>query len=254
MSRHLLALALLLACVPTLAAPPTEAELAAADAKVAEGQAVAQQGDEAGALRLYGEAVRLAQNAEMAHKLGHLYEGRTQLPDHQARALEWFLYAAELKQPDAMHHVGERYLEGKGGLARDFGKGLALMQASASAGYEPAFGVASRIRKQQDDKARCLLVALRRHGMRDAPFSSGKLFQILSGEGREAAGDVYRISGLDDGFGASLATLDVRGFKGASYNEIGGRAIYTDVYESGPASPDGERLAMRLRGECGLAE
>ena len=87
----------------TEAAPPTEAERAAADAKVAEGLAAAKQGDEATALRLYGEAVRLAQNAEMAHKLGHLYEARAQMPDHEARALEWFLYAAELKQPDATY-------------------------------------------------------------------------------------------------------------------------------------------------------
>lgn len=245
------AVLLLTGLAPALAAAPTPAEIDAAEARFAEGQAAAQRGDEATAMRLIGEAARLAQNGELAHRLGHLYEGRTGLPNHQAEALSWFQYAAELKQADAMHHVGMRYIEGSGGLARDVRKGVALMEASADAGYQPAFGVASRFRDAQDQKARCLLSALRTAGMRDVPFGQ-KLIQIRAGEGRSASGDVYELSGFSGQFGASLAALDVKGFTSAEYLVIDGRGIYSDVY--GDAAPSGEaqRLAASLRAQCAV--
>ena len=254
MNRFPFALALLLACVCAMAAPPSDADLAAAKAKLAEGQAAAERGDEATAMGLVGEAARLAQSGEIAHKLGHFYEGKTELPGHEAEALKWFLYAVDLRQADAMHHVGKRYLEGSGGLQRDVGKGLELMQASADAGYEPAYGVAHRFREEQDGKARCLLAALRGYDMREVVFGAHRFYQINAGQGSDTSGDTYEVEGFSNGFGSTLASLSVDGFDGVHINEVEGRELYTDLYTSRPASADALRLAARLREKCGVSE
>lgn len=247
-----LALAFALACAPASAATPTEAEIAAIQAKLAEGQAAHERGDMATTLARVGEAAMLDSSGEIAHKLGHMLEGMQDLAYHEAEALKWFMVAADRRQADAMHHVGVRYLEGDGGLKRDVGKGLELIDASADAGYHPAYGIAARFRKEQDDKARCALSELRQHRMREVVFGETRFFRITEGLDEHAAGDTFGVEGFSDDFGAALAQVTVDGFSGASYTDVDGTRFYSGDYTPRPASADAKQLAAQVRATCGL--
>lgn len=235
----------LLAAAPVLAEEPTAAERAAADALVAEAAKAIERGEIEGGLRQYGEAVRMVRNGDAAHRLGHLYEGQTAVPGHAAEALKWFQYAAELRHPDAMHHVGRHYLDGTGGLPRDFSKGYSLMQAASDGDYWPATEVIVELRRAKEAAEKCLVQALSDAGMDRSAFGGVRYFRVTGGEGADISGDTFAL-----GRYGARARLTVDGFApSSSDNGIPGIAL--GAYSSRPASADAERFAAQLRRQCG---
>jgi len=254
----LLALALSLSIAPALAADvPSEAVQADVKQKVEAAQAAATAGDMPTALRLLGEATETADSGEMAHKLGHLYENSPAVPDHEAYALKWFLYAVERKDVESMHHVGLRYIEGSGGLPRDEAKGLSLMNASAKGDYAEAEHYMRAWHADQDTKGSCLLSTLRGYAMREVVFGQRRFYDFSDGNGDSGGGDTYEIRGLRayNSFGDSLepASLEVDGFAHVGYTEANGSHFYHDYYDARPPSSAARQRAAQVRAKCGLA-
>ena len=104
----------------------------------------------------YVEAVRLAvrigtvsRNAALLHRMGHFLEsGTPELPKDEPEAVRVFGLAAELGDAESQHHVGMRYMEGRG-LPLDQARGIALLRQSAAQGYARAEMEVRRIDRMQ---------------------------------------------------------------------------------------------------------
>lgn len=258
--RHLSIALLVAACtaLPAWADAPSETDRARAQALMAEGTAAAERSDAATALRLFGEATHLLRDADRAHQLGHLYERQRELPDRETQANRWFTFAAELGHAESMEHMGERYVYGRNGIARDVNRGIELLIAAEKAadsdndGPEVG-GVLSRFRKEQEDKARCMLAALRERGMDEAPFSAGTLYDVHDGEGADASGDAFEVGGLQQ-WGTNAASLEVNGFDGRSGSYHRDTFIASGTYTATTPSRAGRDLARAVRERCGVDE
>lgn len=234
----------LFTAAPLLAQTPTAADIAAADAKVAEAARAIERGEVEAGLRQYGEAVRMVRSGDAAHRLGHLYEGQTAVPGNAAEALKWFQYAAELRHPDAMHHVGRHYLDGTGGLARNFNEGYSLMQAASEGGYRPATEVIVEMDRAKNAAENCLVQALSDAGMERSAFGGVRYYRVTEGAGANISGDTFAL-----GRYGARARLTVDGFApSSSDNGIPGIAL--GAYSSRPPSPAAQRLAAELRRQC----
>lgn len=256
---RLLALVLSLAIAPAFAADTPDAIDPAVQKKLDDAQAAMNAGHKAEALQLVGEATRIADNGAMAHKLGHYYEGSTDVPDHDALATKWFQFAVDHDDAESMHHVGMRYMEGKGGLPRDTRKGIALLNASAKADYMPAYSFMSNWRQEQDTKGRCMLAALRGYDMREVIFGQDRFYDFSDGNGDAGGGDTYLIRGIRDNSGIELgdpdeASLDVDGFSHAEYTEVDGRHFYNGTYDARRPSSAAVQRAAEVRAKCNVAE
>jgi len=245
------AIACLLACLPALAAPPTEAELDAGDAKIEQALAALQRKDMASGARLLGEAARLQQDGKQAYQVAAFYTNFPEIAD-DAQALAWTRYAAELHHPAAMAAMGQRYLDGDG-VPVDVAKGLEWLEAASSAGHAPAFGAAKKYRAQQGVKADCLRSALQAQGFVEA-LSESRFFSIREGDGATAAGDTYAVTGFESSNYPQRAALHVDGFAGAEMINVGSRSMFQGSYTSRPASPEARTLAVALRTRCGVAD
>lgn len=256
---RLLALALSLAVAPALAADTAKkVDEAAVKQKVESAQAAANAGDMPTALRLLGEATVMADSGPMAHKLGHLYE-QASVPDHEAYALKWYLYAVDRDDAESMHHVGLRYIEGKDGLPRDEKKGLALMNASAKGDYGPAASYMQTWNAEQDTKARCMLSELRGYRMAQVVFGGDRFYDFSDTGYDTGGGDTYDIIGLRD-YNEYFPTdpepvaLEVDGFSHVGYTESNGSHFYHDYYDKRRPSSAALQRAAQVRAKCGVVE
>ncbi|AXK72471.1 sel1 repeat family protein [Lysobacter sp. TY2-98] len=259
MRTRLLALALGLAVAPAVALAddaPSPAVEALVKAKVEAAQAAAGEGHYDQAFELLGEATQAAHSGAMAHKLGHLYEGTPSIANHDAMALKWFQYAADLKDPESMYHVGMHYLAGSGGLPQDDRKALALLEASADGGYHPARSEVSAWYDKEDEKSRCLLSTVRGYRMASVVFGSLRFYDFTDSGDDGAGGDTYEVVGGKGDYGTKggRAALEVDGFSHVGYTESNGSRFYHDYYDARRPSSAALARAAEIRAKCGVAE
>jgi len=67
--------------------------------------------------------------------LGILYENGFAVEKDPAQAVVWFRKAAEQNDAEAEYRLGERYVQGSGGLPHDVAQGLSLMMKAADQGH-----------------------------------------------------------------------------------------------------------------------
>jgi hypothetical protein len=144
-----------------------------------------------------------------------------------------------------MHHVGRHYLDGTGGLPRNFSKGYELMEASSEAGYWPATEVIVELNQAKEAAEKCLVQAMNDMGMQRSAFGGVRYFRVTGGEGAYISGDTFAL-----GRYGYRARLTVEGFEPWATDE-GHPAIALGVHKPRPASGDAERLAEQLRRQCG---
>lgn len=223
----------------------------------------------------YVEAVRLAvrigtvsRNAALLHRMGHFLEsGTPELPRDEAEAVRVFGLAADLGDAESQHHVGMRYLEGRG-LPVDQARGIALLRLSAAQGYSRARDELRRFERMEqaarqaalEEAVKCADAMLLQGGW--DKFSSSS--DLVSGDQRyirvwqkaptlaEVRGDavtVERVSSYN--WSRGLVLRDTTGFVGITEKLLPGTQFKVrDFGRRVAPSREGSEAIARVRAAC----
>jgi TPR repeat protein len=244
MKRLAAALLLALTAAAANAAPPTPAQLQMSEAKFQQAEAL-RATDMKAAMPLYEEAARLGHDPDLAFMLASIYQNVDKDAD---RAAQWMKAAADWGHVDARFEFAKLRIQGIGTL-RDVSGGLQTLEEMARAGYAPAVGLARKFRNEQDEKAQCLVGALREHGYEEA--IGGRFYRIDDGANETARGDTFIVRGFLANSPA-WASLRVDGFDGVTVSRSGGNVLFSSTYNARPATAEGTATAATLRSKCAL--
>lgn len=256
-----------------LHAQQAAAPLSAADSALAE--RLAAQYTKAVEAKDFVEAVRLAvrvgtirRDGALLHKMGHYLEtGSAEVPKDEAEAVRVFGLAADFGDAESQHHVGMRYLEGRG-LPFDQARGMALLRQSAAQGYSRAGDEVRRLERierasrQQalEEAVKCADAMLVREGWDKFTSSS----DLVSGDQRyirvwqkaptlaEVRGDavtVERVSSYN--WSRGLVLRDTTGFVGITEKLLPGTQFKVrDFGRRVAPSREASDAIARVRAAC----
>lgn len=166
-------------------------------------------------MRVFAEQHR---SAEAARLLGETYDLYISEENASEKALQWYLFAADLKDADSCFKVGQAYHYGWLGLEEDEGRAIEYLERAVRYGNIPSYGILATIYSSieggaHEAKAKSYLISGAKMGDAECQYRLSK--QLLDGDNKDVKGGInWLIKAADQADVDALIDLGTRYLSG----------------------------------------